>query len=161
MLLDDELDVVFTILYDVVQTKKEKIEYRILGESPHMVCMLKTNPLAQKDKIYVCDLAPYDFIGISPLKTQSYISMLTELCYEYGFLPNFSCFTTSANSLALNLISDKDIFICDKFFRDFGSTHICAKPIEDNNSGFVIAWKKENNNKIREVFVKETLEFFD
>lgn len=160
MLLENELDVAFTILYDIELLGKDKFNYILLGECPHMVCMLKSNPLSKLDKLYIKDLATSNFIGISPLQTPSYTSMLTELCRPFGFTPNFTCFTASANSLALNLISDKDIFICDKFFRDFGSSHLCSKQLEDTKSGFVIAWKKDNTNKLVDLFVKKSVEYF-
>lgn len=160
MLLENELDVAFTILYDIEQLEKDQFEYIVLGECPHMVCMLKSNPLASKDKLYVKDLASSNFIGISPLQTPSYISMLMKLCKPYGFTPNFTCYTASANSLALNLVTDKDIFICDKFFRDFSSKHLCTKPLENTKSGFVIAWKKDNENNLAKLFVEEAVHYF-
>lgn len=158
MLIDNDLDVVFTVLYDIEQLGAEHFNYIVLGECPHVACMLKSNPLAKKEKLTIKDLSSSDFIGISPLQTPSYTEMLKELCLPYGFTPNFTCYTASANSLALNLVSDNDIFICDKFFRDFDSTHLCCKQLENTKSGLAIAWKKENTKKITQLFVKETIE---
>lgn len=159
MLIENEIDVVFTILYDIEQLGAEHFDYIILGECPHVACMLKSNPLAEKEKLEIKDLASSDFVAISPLQTPSYIQMLRELCMPHGFSPNFTCFTASANSLALNLVTGNDVFICDKFFRDYQSRHLICKPLENTKSGFVIAWRKENPNKLTLEFVKETVEF--
>ena len=161
LLIEKELDVIITVLYDLEDLNNDKLEYVILGRSPHAVCMLKTNPLAKKDKIYIKDLASSDFVVISPLKTPSYTEMLVKICQPYGFTPNFSCFTTSANSLALNLVTDNEIFVCDRTFRDYGSNHLCSKTLEDTKSGFIIAWRKDNNKELTKLFINDTIELFD
>ncbi|SHJ52247.1 LysR family transcriptional regulator [Parasporobacterium paucivorans] len=160
MLVENEVDIIITVLYDMEESNTDQLNYVILGDSPHAVCMLKTHPLAKKDKIYVKDLASCDFIGISPLVTPSYINMLTNLCTPFGFTPNFSCYTSSANSLALNLVTDNEIFVCDRTFRDFGSEHLCSKTLENTKSGFVMAWRKDNTKELTKLFINETIALF-
>ena len=158
MLIEREMDVIFTVLYDTYYFEGEQFNCKTLSEPPLEVCMLKTNPLAKKEKLSIADLRESNFIAISPLKLPSYTEMLKALCEPYGFSPNFSSFTSNANALTLNLISSNDIFICDRFFRDYGNDHLCFTPIIDTKSGIVMCWRKDNDKKELELFIEEVIE---
>ena len=158
MLVDGELDVIFTVLYDTCLLEEEKFSHELLFECPLEVCMLKTNPLSQKNVLCISELNTYNFIAISPLRTPSYSEMLKVLCEPFGFTPNFSCYTSNANALPLNLISGNDIFICDMFFRDYGNSHLCFRPIADTKSGIVMCWRKDNKKKELTLFIEEALD---
>ncbi|MCL2392119.1 MAG: LysR family transcriptional regulator [Oscillospiraceae bacterium] len=147
MLTDGELDIILTVLYDSVYLNENQYCCTTLYEVPLEACMLKTNPLAGKEMLNITDLSKSDFIAISPLQLPSYTEMLRALCEPHGFLPNFSCYTSNANSLTLNLTSSNDIFICDRFYRDYGNDHLCFRPIAGTKSGIVMCWKKDNLKK--------------
>ncbi|MDR2296156.1 MAG: LysR family transcriptional regulator [Clostridiales Family XIII bacterium] len=158
-LVDGKLDVIFTVLYDAICLDESRFNRELLGECPLEVCMLKTNPLAKKNRLAISDLKEYHFIAISPLQTPSYIEMLRSLCAPYGFAPDFACYTSNANALPLNLISGSDIFICDKFYRDYENKHLRFLPLEDTKSGFVMCWRKGAAKKEIDLFVEETIHF--
>lgn len=160
-LVDGELDVIFTVLYDAICLEESRFDSVLIGECPLEACMLKTNPLAKKSRLAISDLKEYHFIAISPLQTPSYTEMLKLLCAPYGFTPDFACYTSNANSLPLNLISVDDIFICDRFYRDYENRHLCFKPLEDTKSGVVMCWNKGDAKKEIKLFVDETLRFFN
>jgi len=157
MLLDGELDVIFTVLYDTYLFDDETFNCKLLFAPPLEACMLYSNPLSKKEVLSISDLRTSDFIAISPLQLPSYTELLEALCKPYGFTPNFSCYTSNANALTLNLISSNDIFICDRFYRDYGNNHLCFRPIADTKSGLVMCWRKENPKKELALFVKEAL----
>ena len=157
MLVDGELDVIFTVLYDTYYFENNQFCSKTLYEVSLEACMLKTNPLSEKDSVKISDLSTSDFIAISPLQLPSYTEMLKILCEPHGFSPNFSCYTSNANALPLNLISSNDIFICDKFYRDYGNDHLCFKPIADTLSGMVMCWRKNNPKNELGLFVEEIL----
>lgn len=158
-LIDRELDVAFTVLYDIEQLGYEEWECVPLGECQLAASMLRDNPLAQRETLSVTDLATANFIAISPLHSPSYTAMLRALCAPYGFTPNFTCLTSNANALTLNLITDNDVFICDQYYRDYDSPHISSIPIRDTKSGYVLCWNKQNRKKEVPQFVNFALEF--
>lgn len=160
LLLNGELDCIFTVLYDVQDNEDAKAySYEMMLECPLEVCMLNTNPLAQKETLTVGDLKASSFISISPLYLPSYTTMLKALCRPFGFSPNISCHTPGANSLPMNLITDNDIFICDRLFRDYNTDYLNYKPLENTRSGMVVCWRKEENRAEVLRFVEEALLF--
>ena len=157
MLVDRELDVILTVLYDTYSLVEEQFHREILYECPLEACMLKVNPLSEKAVLSVADLKTSNFIAISPLRIPSYTEMLRSLCEPYDFTPHFSCYTSNANALSLNLISGNDIFLCDRFYRDYGNSHLCFRPIENTRSGLVMCWRKDDAKRELKLFVEEVL----
>jgi hypothetical protein len=145
------------VLYDTVYFEEDQVNCHPLCEIPLEACMLKTNPLSEKDILEISDLRRSSLIAISPLQLPSYTEMLKALCEPYGFSPNFSCYTSNANTLTLNLISSNDIFVCDRFYRDYGNSHLCFKPIADTKSGVSMCWRKDNPKEELKLFVEEVL----
>lgn len=152
-LINGNIDVVFTVLYDVEQLCAKDFSYKIIEECYLGVSMLKTNSLAKKESLKIDDLINSNFISISPLHTQSYVAMLKSACENYNFHPNFTCYVSSANSLIYNLKSENDIFICDKFYRGLDNDYVYWCPLEDMNSGIVIAWQNSNKKRQLKAFI--------
>lgn len=152
-LINGDFDIVFTVLYDIEYLGTIDFSYNIIEECAHQVCFLKTNPLILKEKLTISDLKNSNFVSISPLYTPSYEAMIRNLCEQYGFQPQIIRNTSNANSLIFNLFGDNDIFICDKFYRDFNSEYVCTKTLENTRSGVVVAWRKENNKNVIHDFV--------
>lgn len=159
MLINGEADAAFTVLYDIEQLGMEEFSAQTLVECPHVAMMLPSNPLAQRKSLKVEDLRNCNFISISPMNTPSYSVAVEQLCKEHGFIPNITYYTHNAGSLPFNLTTDKDVFICDRFYKDFGNSGFRAIPIEDTKSGVVIGWKKANVSEALRIFVRETLTF--
>ena len=42
-----------------------------------------------------------------------------------------------------NLLKENDVFICDKYHKDYGSSHVISRPIKNTKSGVVMVWKNE------------------
>lgn len=146
-LLSGNLDLAYTVLYDVEQLKMDELDYIIVNECPHNVGMLSTNPLAGKEYIEIDDLRGSNFVSISPLYTPSYNGMIEDLCKTADFQPNFVRYTNSATSLPYNLVSDNDIFICDRNFRGFQQPSFSAiqfRPLIHTRSGIAAVWRKTN-----------------
>ena len=158
MLINGETDIAFTVLYDIDMLGDEFTSV-LVAESPHYVYMLKSNPLADKKSIVMEDLKQSEFISISPLKTPSYSVAVERLCEEKGFRPNVTYFTQSASSLTFNLATENEIFIADRFFKDFNNPMIVAVPIEDTESGLVMGYKKENSKPAVKRFLSAAKEY--
>lgn len=156
-LINGELDCIFTVLYDVQDSDTKPYSYEFMRECPLEACMLNTNPLARKETLSVSDLRASNFIVISPLCLPSYTAMLKKLCRPYGFSPNISSYTPTANALPVNLISDNDIFVCDRFFRDYNTDYLTYVPLEDTTSGLVVCWRKDEARPQVVRFIEEAL----
>ena len=157
-LINGETDIAFTVLYDI-DMLGEEYQAVLIAESPHYAYMLKTNPLAKKKKLEIKDLKQSEFISISPLKTASYSLAIEKLCEENGFSPNVTYFTQSAASLTFNLATDDEVFIADRFYKDFDNPMIAAVPLENTESGLVIGYKKENSNTALSRFLNSAKEY--
>lgn len=153
-LINGSLDIVFTVLHDIVQLGAEYFDYQVILSCPHSVFMLKDSDLAAYDEIEVEQLKEYEFISISPLHTPGYHSMLLSLCRQHGFEPNVKRYTASGISLTYNLKSVKEVFLCDEFYRDSSSNEICRKPLRGTKSGVVAAWRNDNRKPELHDFIR-------
>ena len=144
LLISDEADVIFSIQYDFESRDLEQISFKYLGETTHCACMKNTNPLADRDTLSMDELKFSEFICISPQILPEYVNMLHELCRPYGFVPDITSYVASANSLTLNIKSDKEIFICDKYYDDSNSSDHRLIPIRDTQTHIVMAWRNDN-----------------
>ncbi|MCD8364521.1 MAG: LysR family transcriptional regulator [Clostridiales bacterium] len=149
-LLEDNLDLAITVLYDMEQLDSHPFDFVITNECCHSVCMLKDNPLAKREELAVSDLRNSLFVGISPLYTPSYCGMLEELCGKYGFSPRFIRYAANALSQPYNLIGKNDIFICDSNYREYKNPSMPIlefRPLIDTHSGVAVVWKRDNTKK--------------
>ena len=103
--------------------------------------------LAQKKEITIADLKPYSFICISARFTPAYYKMLKTLCARAGFQPNIVTYTSNASSQLLNLRTNMDIFVTDKFYTSYGDPYFAWRPIKDTCSGVTATWKTDNKKK--------------
>lgn len=155
MLLHKEVDVIFSIYYDFDQKQMDQVEWCLLGKTPHCACMRRTHPLAEKSVLEVEDLKSCDFVSISLQYLPEYTKMLQDLCEPAGFSPNITKYVSSANSLTLNLQTDRDVFICDKYYADLNQDQHCLIPIAGTQSGFIMAWRKDNEKPYLSSFLDE------
>ena len=80
-------------------------------------------------------------------------------CRFFGETSHCACMKRS-NSLTLNIHSDQEIFICDKYYADGNSKDHVLIPIRDTKSHIVAAWRKDNPKKYLADFIKTTEEVF-
>ena len=144
--LTGHLDLGYTVLYDVEQLQTEELDY----------CVINKNPLAKEELIEIKDLAKYKFVSISPLYTPSYNGMIDDLCHQAGFEPDYVRYTNNATSLPFNLMSEQDIFLCDRNFRGYANPsfgEIQFRPVANTRSGVALIWRKANNKPELKEFI--------
>ena len=149
-LLEKDLDVIFTVRYDVDMLVWKDHQVEIVKETPLTVCMRGDNPKADKEEWEVEDLQDCNLIVISSLHVPSYNSMLVELCLQHGFFPNIIYNAKSANSQIYNLAKSQDVFICDKYHIDYNSSHMIYRPLKDTLSGVAMVWKNDEKTYLQE-----------
>ena len=142
-LMENELDVIFTVRYDMETISWTGHHIELVKETPFTVCMRADNPLVDKQVWEVKDLKECNLVMISALHLPSYNSMIVELCLKYGFFPNIVYNAQNAASQIYNLLKENDVFICDKYHKDYGSSHVISRPIKNTKSGVVMVWKNE------------------
>lgn len=162
MLIHGEVDVIFSVLYDFKEKEIENIAWQKMGKCSHAVCMRKENPLAQKKVLKIEDLKQSDFLCISPVLLPEYNRMnFRKYVKKEDFLPNISNYVSSANSLTLNLLTDNDVFLCDRYYSDMKKEEHCLIPLEDTESGFIMAWRKDGHHAYCSRFVQFALEYLE
>ena len=159
MLIHGEADVIFSVLYDFKEKEMENIAWTRLGKCTHAACMKKENPLSQKECLQIGDMKQSDFLCISPMQLPEYIQEVQRVCRKGGFLPNITNYVSSANSLTLNLMTDNDVFLCDRYYADMKEEEHCLIPISDTESGFIMAWRKDSGYAYCDIFVQFALEY--
>jgi len=162
MLIHDKADVIISILYDfdAKDFSESAIHWTEFNVSTHCACMLKTNPLADREAIDMSDLKESHFICISPHELPEYTRMLQALCNACGFSPDITNYVNSASSLTMNLRHEKDVFVCDRNYLDWNREQHCIVPIRDTRSSMVLAWKEKNDKNYLADFVEEVCRMF-
>ena len=146
-LFNDSLDLIFTIRYDIEQLDPKEFQSLLVDECPHNICMLKTNPLAEKEYLEIGDLKDSRFVIVSPMYVPTYSSMIEDLFAGSGIQPHFFKHVANATALPYNLEDASDVFICDRNYREYGNPAYVFRPIIHSKSGVIAAWKKNNKKK--------------
>lgn len=121
-------------------------EWRALNSFPKVVCMLKTNPLSQKEQITVSDLRDQRFVILSPTELPSHYQLVKHYCNACSFEPKIARYAPNANSLVSSLRKNDEVLICDRYLRGVNYKHMTLFELPEIESGLVAVWKKNNNN---------------
>lgn len=143
-LLSREIDVMFTTLLDA-QNLDSALTWKQITTIPKEVCMLVTNPLAQKESVTFEDLQDQKFVSISPMESMEYYKYIRTLCIEHGFEPFIVRYASKAGSLLSSLIRNDEVVICDAMIRDINSKSIRRFPLPGVESGLIAVWRKDNH----------------
>lgn len=146
-LIDGEFDIAFNVLYDMEELGTQYFSSRVIRTCPLAIGILKTSPLAQKSEVTMDDLRHCNFISISARYTPAYYNMLKALCTRAGFQPNIVAYTNNASSQLLNLRTNMDVFVADRFYTSYGDPYFAWRPIKGTTSGVTVSWKTDNNKK--------------
>lgn len=148
-----ELDIIFTVKYDVEYEDYSHYQVKLIELCPLEACMKPTNPLAKKASITIPDLASCHLIVISSHHVPSYNKMIRNLCAKHNIHPNIQYSTTNASSQIFNLRNSRDIFICDKYHRDYNADKLIFRPVIGTESGVAMVWRPDDNSPGVEKFI--------
>ncbi len=157
-LIRDEIDIMITLKMETEHLNKN-FDWCELVSCPKLVCMLKTNPLADKESITFDDLRDQKFVMLSPIETPLYQNYVQDLCLAHGFIPEVSRYALNANSLVSCLEDNDDVLICDQFLRNAVSPYLKTFELPNVTSGLVAVWKKDSSNPFIHDFVSQLKQY--
>lgn len=142
-LVSNELDIIFTIDYEVPTLDKLGLSWKSIADSPNLqITVHEDNPLSKRDRITVEDLKDEDFIVPTPTLHQSYIDLLFDLCRPYGFKPKMSITVPNFRSIITTMLrTHSGIMMANRFIYDADSPHVKNFNLENTYSRLIIAWK--------------------
>lgn len=153
-LIEGELDVVFTVLYEQEYGYWPGCGMKTVRECPPVACMLPSNPLTKQDAVSVQDLVEMNLVVISPLYLPTYNQMLHDLFAGCERQPNIIYHTANASSQVYRLHDQRDVFICDQYHRDYDLESLAYRPITDTRSGVVMVWNENPQNPELRAFLE-------
>lgn len=148
------LDVIFRIQYDVSEWQKDVVIQENVAQSPLVACMNKSNPLAYKKNISWRELRSCRFIVGTSSRMPYYLPMIERYCGREGFAPEISKVVDCANSMIYNLKGDREVFICDKFWRDYGNEGYVWKTIKNTRGWLMMEYRKDNQKPEVKKFIE-------
>lgn len=94
---------IFRIQYDISEWQEDVVIQENVAQSPLVVCMNKSNPLAHKKNIAGADPALLQvlLVGTSS-RMPYYLPMIERYCGREGFAPEISKVVDCANSMIYN-----------------------------------------------------------
>ena len=146
-----KLDVIFRIQYDMSEWQKDVVMQENVAQSPLVACMNRKNPLAHKQNLSWSDLRKCRFIVGTASRMPHYLPMIERYCGREGFSPVISKVVDCANSMIYNLKGDTEVFICDKFWRDYGNDGYVWKTIQNSCGWLMIMGEYRRDNDKPEV----------
>lgn len=154
-LVSNEIDIIFTIDYELPTLNKLGIPWKPVADSPFItITMHVSNPLAAKESITLGDLKDEDFIVLAPSLHQNYIDLLFALCKLYGFLPKISVCAPNPRSMMTTLLRTKTGVVMDnRFIYDANSSQLKHFTLDNTYSRLIVAWKSNVNNPFINRFV--------
>jgi len=143
-------------------TFEEGWQWERIMEVPKLVCMLKTNPLSEKEAITYEDLRTQRFV-MNPLSTfPTYYHFVREQTLKHGgFEPEVARFAPDPHNLIANLQYDDEVVVCDMYLKDVGSDFIKSFELPDTKSGLDAIWRKDNKNPFIRPYLELSRKFLE
>lgn len=152
-LLEQELDVAFTVLYEAEYGHWPDCEVRLIRACPHLACMLPSSPLAGSAGVSQRELEQMNLVVISSLYLPTYTRMLEALFDRLGTQPRVIFSTANASSQVYHLHRPEDFFICDQYHRDYALNGLVYLPVANTRSGVVMVWNRAARGKELDAFL--------
>lgn len=124
------------------------MDSELVFSCPKLVCMLRTNPLCQKESISYEDLHGQGFIVNLPGVMPSHLEYIRSYCQKHGFEPRIARYAPNAHALIGSLQNDDEVVVCDVMLRDIESPMVKFYELPDTPSGLLAVWRRDNKNKL-------------
>jgi len=128
---------------------------------PKLACVLKSNPLSQKDSITFDDLRDQRFVTISDASTPRHADYIRTLCSSHGFEPVFSGRSSNAHGLTSMLQRDDEVLICDQFLRGLDNPMFTLFELPDTYSGLYAIHLRGSSNPYLSPFIQVLKSYYN
>ncbi|NTW73096.1 MAG: LysR family transcriptional regulator [Eubacteriaceae bacterium] len=151
-LYDGRLDLAITLYFDV--KNRSNLKYEIIEKTKDHMVVIKSHPMADKDKVSLADFKNDTFIIDSFEDSEESPKLIIDECKRQGFTPKIS-FAPSIQAVMLLVESGVGVAILDS--RNALSINPSVKFLEiDSNFEpyLTLAWHQDNKNSARKLFSK-------
>ncbi len=156
-LYQNELDLIFTLLFDVKD--RENIRYAVVEQSKDFVVVHKDHPLARQERVKLADLAQETFLMVSPEDSEMSPRLIIEACTASGFSPNVK-FASSLSEEMLWVEAGIGVCILDSRNQMYQSQNPSVVFLEVetiSDPSLTLAWHGQHYNPMKSVFVRNFL----
>jgi len=142
LLVAKEIDLLFTIAYDIPMLKNLDLKWVKISKRPLTISVHVNHPLSQREKLGFEDLKDEEFYVLSPAKHPNYMAQLTELCARHGYTPKIGYCAPNPRSAIISIIrTGKGVLFTDSIVFDDKSPEIKHFELDSPDSGIVMAWR--------------------
>ncbi len=135
-------DIVFAPKFiEAAVIAKRDLDFFMAVPSPLYAGLSETNPLSKREKLRMEDLKDVGFIMTNPNTERIYGKWIADLCEKHGYRPKVDQYITDG-SVAFLSINDHNVFVTDKYYRDFQTKSVIFREIEETESGLLMIWKR-------------------
>jgi LysR family transcriptional activator of glutamate synthase operon len=155
-LMSTEIDMAFTISYDVVSMDMDEFETMDLIKVPLVAVMSKKNKLSAESSLTVKDLKSEPLLMVNPKYSIGYCECVNNLFALENINPIISHYAQSGGDHIGNILLNEGIVIASQnFFQDAWKDQITPVPIEDTCVSAVAIWKKSNINPALHLLIEQ------
>lgn len=154
-LVNGNLDMILTLSFEMDDSLE--LLSRTIYETNSCILMPATHPKAKNKDLTLKDLKEEKFVLISREESPHGFDSVVALCKANGFTPKIVKQVPNAESLLLCVESGLGISIVDTNVRIYDQSKLKKINLENDYISVVMAWKKENQNPVIQLFVDKML----
>lgn len=149
-LYSNELDVIITLLFDVVG--RDKLQYEIIEHTRDHMVVHKDHPLAAQSFVRLSDFKDDTILMVSPEDSEMSPRLILDACKSCGFTPKVK-FASSLQEEMLWVEAGVGVCILDtrnSLYKNSTVRFLDVDIISDPS--LTMAWNMDNYNPIKEIF---------
>lgn len=141
---NDELDIVFTLSFEVDRT--ENLIWNTVYKQKGCILMSKDHPLSKSESLSFEDLSNETFVVLDREESPNAFDSTIAKCKKCGFTPKKVVQMPNVESILLSVESGLGVAIIDQQIRIYRRENFKLFELEGDPVSVVMAWKKSNLN---------------
>ena len=153
-LYQNELDIIFTLLFDVKD--REMIDYRVVEQTQDHVVVHRDHPLAKAEKVRLSDFANDTIIMVSPEDSEMSPRLILAACENAGFKPKVK-FASSLSEEMLWVEAGIGVCILDSRNQLYISKNPSVSFLDVDtisDPSLTMAWHAHHYHPLKDVFIE-------
>lgn len=146
-LLANDVDIIFTTLYEETTMIDLSLEYLVAERFPLTVAMRPDNPLATRKELDIDEILGQRFVVLSPVATPNYMrNVILPLFANSKGQPRIAYYAASPESIAINIRDTDEVAIIDDCYMMDTGRDLVSPVLRNSHSGMIMAWLPENDS---------------